>query len=92
MSESTGLVFRRNVVKSQENAAASLDNDKDGKDKEPEAEDVDSKETRLTLMEEVLLLGLKDKEVLAIFYYHLNITFMFNKIETQLNTCSILIC
>ncbi len=26
-------------------------------------EDMDSKETRLTLMEEVLLLGLKDKEV-----------------------------
>ncbi len=27
-------------------------------------DDLDSKETRLTLMEEVLLLGLKDKEVL----------------------------
>jgi hypothetical protein len=26
-------------------------------------DDLDSKETRLTLMEEVLLLGLKDKEV-----------------------------
>lgn len=30
---------------------------------EEELEDLDSKETRLTLMEEVLLLGLKDKEV-----------------------------
>ena len=29
-----------------------------------EVEDLDSKETRLTLMEEVLLLGLKDKEVI----------------------------
>ena len=28
-----------------------------------EVDDLDSKETRLTLMEEVLLLGLKDKEV-----------------------------
>lgn len=64
MSEASGLVFRRNVVKTQENGAASLDNDRDGKDKETESEDVDSKETRLTLMEEVLLLGLKDKEVL----------------------------
>lgn len=30
-------------------------------------DDLDSKETRLTLMEEVLLLGLKDKEVKIIF-------------------------
>ena len=29
--------------------------------------DQDSKQTRLTLMEEVLLLGLKDREVLAAF-------------------------
>lgn len=29
-----------------------------------DTEDADSKETRLTLMEEVLLLGIKDKEVL----------------------------
>jgi len=33
---------------------------------EPDDEDTgDSKETRLTLMEEVLLLGLKDREVMA---------------------------
>ncbi len=32
-------------------------------------EDMDSKETRLTLMEEVLLLGLKDKEVTIPFFY-----------------------
>ena len=32
-----------------------------------EMDDLDSKETRLTLMEEVLLLGLKDKEVFNIF-------------------------
>ena len=32
-------------------------------DSEEESNDLDSKETRLTLMEEVLLLGLKDKEV-----------------------------
>lgn len=61
MSEGSGLVFRRNVVKAQENGAAALENDKEEKAQEPE--DVDSKETRLTLMEEVLLLGLKDKEV-----------------------------
>lgn len=29
----------------------------------------DSKETRLTLMEEVLLLGLKDREVRAVFLF-----------------------
>lgn len=38
------------------------DRDSDNKD-EDYADDGDSKETRLTLMEEVLLLGLKDKEV-----------------------------
>lgn len=35
----------------------------DNKDLEDYGDDGDSKETRLTLMEEVLLLGLKDKEV-----------------------------
>lgn len=34
--------------------------------------DADSKETRLTLMEEVLLLGLKDKEVLIIIVININ--------------------
>lgn len=33
--------------------------------KEDDMDDLDSKETRLTLMEEVLLLGLKDKEVFS---------------------------
>lgn len=33
-----------------------------------ETDDCDSKETRLTLMEEVLLLGLKDKEVLNMLF------------------------
>lgn len=35
-----------------------------------EVDDLDSKETRLTLMEEVLLLGLKDKEVRKPLLYH----------------------
>lgn len=40
------------------------DNDNVARDQdEQELDDNDSKETRLTLMEEVLLLGLKDKEV-----------------------------
>lgn len=70
MSESSGLIYRRNVVKTQENGgAAALENDKDTKEKEEATEDVDSKEARLTLMEEVLLLGLKDKEVSAKIYY-----------------------
>ena len=36
--------------------------------------DADSKETRLTLMEEVLLLGLKDKEVSSLLNYLLQFT------------------
>jgi len=69
MSESSGLIYRRNVVKAQENGgAAALENDRDAKDKEEETDDVDSKEARLTLMEEVLLLGLKDKEGYTSFW------------------------
>ena len=39
-------------------------NKKSYRDKDEDDEDHDSKETRLTLMEEILLLGLKDKEVI----------------------------
>ena len=35
----------------------------DDRDRDDERENDDDKETRLTLMEEVLLLGLKDREV-----------------------------
>lgn len=41
-------------------------------------DDLDSKETRLTLMEEVLLLGLKDKEVIIIFLHFLK--WIFSKL------------
>lgn len=66
MNRSDGLVQRRNV--SRENGEGvskdSLDaDDRKGTDRDEDVEDGDSKETRLTLMEEVLLLGLKDKEV-----------------------------
>lgn len=39
------------------------EDDKDKNTNDSDTEDVDSKIARLTLMEEVLLLGLKDKEV-----------------------------
>lgn len=42
--------------------------DQAGDDDKPETDDLDSKETRLTLMEEVLLLGLKDKEGYTSFW------------------------
>lgn len=38
-------------------------NDRESRDRDDERENDDDKETRLTLMEEVLLLGLKDREV-----------------------------
>ena len=48
----------------------SLDaDDKKCTDRDEDLEDGDSKETRLTLMEEVLLLGLKDKEVGCFLLY-----------------------
>lgn len=69
MNRNEGLV-RRNKARPDENSdsgngdgsASSATNDFN--DNNSSDIDVDSKETRLTLMEEVLLLGLKDKEVI----------------------------
>lgn len=64
MNRSEGLVQRRNVTQVNTNSASDewggwgSDNEEKGK-----SEEAHSKETRLTLMEEVLLLGLKDREV-----------------------------
>jgi hypothetical protein len=68
-SSNSGLVRRTNAAKSSEtNGSASAQNDlndnfKNGSEDE-NLEETSDKETRLTLMEEVLLLGLKDKEVM----------------------------
>lgn len=70
MNQTEGLVKRRNVAKDSDGTSNSRENEND--DMKVEFDDVegDSKDTRLTLMEEVLLLGLKDKEVkLNIFYF-----------------------
>jgi len=76
MNRTDGLV--RRAVKPRENGAEggagggglnantpddNQDTHDNNKDQEDNIDDGDSKETRLTLMEEVLLLGLKDKEV-----------------------------
>ena len=62
-----GVVQRRTarVAGNQDDAPSSKSAEVEDKhDSSDELNDLDSKETRLTLMEEVLLLGLKDKEVL----------------------------
>ena len=62
---SEGLVQRRRTKPvadpDDENGPNNYDNQQD-KDDNLNNDDHESKETRLTLMEEVLLLGLKDKE------------------------------
>ncbi len=72
MSRSEGLVQRRIVANNQTSDKSSISNNiNESNELEGETSvtnhdidhDVDSKDTRLTLMEEVLLLGLKDKEV-----------------------------
>lgn len=64
MSRADGLVQRRNVNReSTDGVARENGQSADNLDYEEDIDDGDSKETRLTLMEEVLLLGLKDKEV-----------------------------
>lgn len=53
------------------------DGNDENQDGETELDDCDSKETRLTLMEEVLLLGLKDKEVCFFFFSFLFVGYFF---------------
>lgn len=64
MDRPDGLIQRRNIHRE---ANDRNQEDSDGEKRRPSSdddlEDGDSKQTRLTLMEEVLLLGLKDKEV-----------------------------
>lgn len=76
MERSEGLV-RRNVARSTEDSvltngsSSNLNNDfNDNFNNDTDAENLDDcdKETRLTLMEEVLLLGLKDKEGYTSFW------------------------
>ncbi|BFZ01482.1 hypothetical protein BsWGS_04521 [Bradybaena similaris] len=68
-SRSSGLIQRRNIATSN-NTTDGPDDEKEDKlqDRESEENDHDSKETRLTLMEEVLLLGLKDREGYTSFW------------------------
>jgi len=63
MDRTEGLVQRRRQPKVEENHDVN-DDERD----EEEERDRDSKETRLTLMEEVLLMGLKDKEGYTSFW------------------------
>jgi len=69
MSHQEGIFHRRNVQtsiaasKSEDTTRRDTGIDEEKRNDENEEIDADSKETRLTLMEEVLLLGLKDKEV-----------------------------
>ena len=69
MSSSSGLVRRTNAKSSSEtNGTSSTSTQNDFNDnfngtEDESLEETSDKETRLTLMEEVLLLGLKDKEV-----------------------------
>lgn len=72
MNRSEGLVRRVKARDTESNSgggSGSNNYDEENKnEKEDELDDCDSKETRLTLMEEVLLLGLKDKEGYTSFW------------------------
>ena len=61
---SEGLVQRRRTKKPAEDSQEQ----EEPREDDHEVDDGDSKETRLTLMEEVLLLGLKDKEGYTSFW------------------------
>lgn len=67
---SEGLKLRKNAAANNTNNSRTYnDNSSDNELKEDNEEfDADSKETRLTLMEEILLLGLKDKEGYTSFW------------------------
>ena len=64
MSSESGLKQRKVAVNdSKNNYDSNKNSDTELNDEEKDDFDADSKETRLTLMEEILLLGLKDREV-----------------------------
>lgn len=67
MSDATGLVQRRRAAPKDENNRELPESGERNEDDDA-GMDHDSKETRLTLMEEVLLLGLKDKEGYTSFW------------------------
>lgn len=76
MSNTEGLVNRRPKATaassgSDRTAGGSAENDKDERSRgsDSENEETGDKQTRLTLMEEVLLLGLKDREVRIVFRF-----------------------
>ncbi|UYV71478.1 GOLPH3 [Cordylochernes scorpioides] len=62
MNRTEGLVQRRNVPQNSDRTCPATNREIDDPPYQSDEDDADSKETRLTLMEEVLLLGLKDKE------------------------------
>ncbi|GIY36539.1 golgi phosphoprotein 3 homolog sauron [Caerostris darwini] len=69
MNRTEGLVLRKNAVALNTERSNNIDDELEKQHlDEQDEEDVDSKETRLTLMEEVLLLGLKDKEGYTSFW------------------------
>ncbi|XP_074651904.1 Golgi phosphoprotein 3 homolog sauron-like [Tubulanus polymorphus] len=73
MNRSDGLVQRRHVSQKTTDTAAHLGAENDGDPTKDDISadsdyDLDSKETRFTLMEEVLLLGLKDREGYTSFW------------------------
>lgn len=74
MRRADGLVQRRTAAQAgaATAAAAAREPDDDGDAQAAESAEAhpDSKDTRLTLMEEVLLLGLKDKEVRSMQSHH----------------------
>lgn len=63
----SGIVQRRRAKDGAEGGTNVVNEDTDVPHEDVDEEDRDSKETRLTLMEEILLLGLKDREVNCIF-------------------------
>lgn len=69
MNRSEGFVKRRNVTRESSEGLNKEEQTSEKKsNREDDIDDGDSKETRLTLMEEVLLLGLKDKEGYTSFW------------------------
>ncbi|KAK9510424.1 hypothetical protein O3M35_005215 [Rhynocoris fuscipes] len=67
-NRSEGLVFRRNFNRETSENVEVRDNEIVNKDTDEEEDEYETKKTRLTLMEEILLLGLKEKEGYTSFW------------------------
>lgn len=79
----SGIVQRRRTGKDGAEGGTNHDNEDNIPQEDVDEDEHDSKETRLTLMEEILLLGLKDREVCFFSIHGANLLISLHLLDWQ---------